>query len=35
LAKRIDKVPISWYFESLQTNLHIAENACCIDYANT
>jgi hypothetical protein len=35
LAKIIDKVCISIYFESAETDLHIAENACCIDYANT
>jgi len=35
LAKIIEKVPISRYFESTETDLHIAEKACCIDYANT
>jgi len=35
LAKIIEKVRISRYFESAETDLHIAENACCIDYANT
>jgi len=35
LAKIIEKVHISRYFESAETDLHIAENACCIDYANT
>jgi len=35
LAKIIEKVHISWYFESLETDLHMAENACCIDYAET
>ena len=35
LAKIIETVSISWYFESPETNLHIAENACCIDYADT
>jgi len=35
LAKIIDKVCISWYFESAETDLHIAENASRIDYANT
>ena len=34
-AKIIEKVRISRYFESAETDLHIAENACCIDYANT
>jgi len=35
LAKIIVKVRISTYFESPETDLHIAENACCIDYADT
>jgi len=35
LAKIIEKVRISWYFESPEADLHIAENACCIDYTNT
>jgi len=35
LAKIIEKVHISRYFESPETNLCIAENACCIDYADT
>jgi hypothetical protein len=35
LAKKIEKVQISWYFESPETDHHIAENACCIDYAYT
>jgi len=35
LAKIIEKVRISWYFESPETDRHIAENACCIDYAHT
>ena len=35
LAKIIEKVCISRYFESPETDLHIAENACCIDYADT
>ena len=35
LAKIIEKVRISRNFESPETNLHIAENACCIDYADT
>jgi len=34
-AKIIEKVRISTYFESAETDLHIAENACCIDYADT
>jgi len=35
LAKIIEKVRISWYFESPEADLHPAENACCINYANT
>ena len=35
LAKIIEKVRISWYFESPEADLHLAENACCIHYANT
>jgi len=35
LAKIIEKVRISWYFESPETDLHKPENACCIDYAHT
>jgi len=35
LAKIIDKVRISKYFESAETDLHIAKNACCIDHADT
>jgi len=35
LAKRIEKVRISRYFESAETDLHVAENACCIDYTDT
>jgi len=35
LAKIFEKVPISTYFEHPETDLHIAENACCIDYADT
>jgi len=35
LAKIIEKVRISTYFESAETDIHIAENACCIDYADT
>jgi hypothetical protein len=34
LAKIIEKVSISWYFESPKTGLHIEENASCIDYAD-
>jgi len=35
LAKIIEKVCISTYYESAETDLHIAENASCIDYADT
>jgi len=35
LAKIIEKVCISTYYKSAETDLHIAENACCIDYADT
>jgi len=35
LAKIIGKVCISRYFESPEIDLHIAENACCIDYTDT
>jgi len=35
LPKIIEKVRISRYFESPEADLHIAENACCINYANT
>jgi len=35
LAKIIEKVHISWYFESSEDDLHIAENGCCINYADT
>ena len=35
LAKIIEKVRISWDFESPETDLHIAENACCINCTDT
>jgi len=35
LAQIIEKVRISTYYESAETDLHKAENACCIDYAET
>jgi len=35
LAMIIKKVQILTYFESPETDLHIAENACCIDYADS
>jgi hypothetical protein len=34
LAKIIHKVRISTYFETAETDLHKAENACRIDYAD-
>jgi len=35
LAKIIEKVLISRYFESPEADLHIAENACCMKYASS
>jgi len=35
LAKIIEKVCISWCFESTETDLHIADNACSTEYADT
>jgi len=35
LAKIIEKVRISWYFDSPETDLYIAENSCCINYTHT
>jgi len=35
LAKIVEKVCISIFFESPETDLHIGENACGIDYAAT
>ena len=35
LAKIIMKVPISRHFERHDTTVHIAENASCVDYADT
>jgi hypothetical protein len=35
LAKIIEKVRSSWYFESAEGDLHIADNVCCIDYTDT
>jgi len=35
LAKIIETVRIARFFESPEIDLHIAENACCIDYADT
>jgi len=35
LRKIIEKVRISWYFESPEADVHIAENAWYIDYGNT
>jgi len=34
-AKIIEKGCISRYFQSPDTGLHLAENACCIDYADS
>jgi hypothetical protein len=34
-AKIIGKVPISRYFESAETDLHVAKNACGIDHVDT
>jgi len=35
LAKIIEKVRISWYFESPETDLYIPENKCCIEDPDT
>jgi len=35
LAKIIEKARIPWHFERPENELHIAENARCIDYADT
>jgi len=35
IAMIIEKVCILWYFESPESDRHIAENACCIDYTDT
>jgi len=35
LAKIIEKVRISRYFESPETDLQIAANVCCVDYNDT
>jgi hypothetical protein len=35
LSKIIEKVHLSWYFESTETVLNIAENTCSIVYVNT
>jgi len=35
LAEIIEKVRISTYFQSAETDLHIPENACCIDCVDT
>jgi len=34
-AKIIEKVHISRHFEKPETDLHLAENTCCIGYADT
>jgi hypothetical protein len=33
--KIIGKVRILTYYERAETDIHIAENACCVDYADT
>jgi hypothetical protein len=35
LAKLFEKVRISTYFEHAKTDLQIAGNTCCIEYADT
>jgi hypothetical protein len=35
LAQIIENVRISTYYESAETDLHIPENTCCINYAAT
>jgi len=35
LAKIIEKVCISWYFERPEIDIHIAENARCVHYVDT
>jgi hypothetical protein len=35
LAKIIEKVRISTYYENAETDIHIVENTCSIDYADT
>jgi hypothetical protein len=35
LVKIIEKVRISTYYESAETDLHVAENPSCIDYADS
>jgi hypothetical protein len=35
LANIIEKIRISTYYEGAEIDLHMAENACCIDYADT
>jgi len=35
LAKIIEKVHISWYFDSPEADLHIVDNASCMIYTNT
>ena len=35
LAKTIEKVRISWYFECPEADFHLAENTSCINCANT
>jgi hypothetical protein len=35
VAKTIEKVRITIYFETAESDDHIPENACCIDYTET
>jgi hypothetical protein len=35
VAKTIEKVRITIYFETAESDHHIPENACCIDYTET
>ena len=35
LAKIIEKIRISTYFESFKTDLHIVQNSCCINHSDT
>jgi len=35
LARIMETVPISWYFECPEIDIHLAKNACCIHYADT
>jgi len=35
LSKLIENVHISWYFGSPEIDLHVAQNACSIEYADS